>query len=188
MYTPTDFKNGLTLEWKGNLYQVVEFLHVKPGKGAAFVRTKFRNLTTKKILEESFRMNEQFKPAHVERKEMQYLYQSGDNYTFMDMKSYEQVELSKNDLGDNVTDFLKEEMVCSIMSCDGKVLSAELPNSIELIVQDTAPNEKGNTSSGGSKPAILETGASIDIPFFVNIGDKIRLNPQTREYQDRVKA
>ena len=107
MYTPTDFKNGLTLEWKGNLYQVVEFLHVKPGKGAAFVRTKFRNLTTKKILEESFRMNEQFKPAHVERKEMQYLYQSGDNYAFMDMKSYEQVELSKNDLGDNVTDFLK---------------------------------------------------------------------------------
>lgn len=188
MYTPTDFKNGLTLEWKGDLYQVVEFLHVKPGKGAAFVRTKLKNLNNKKTIEASFRMNEQFKPAHVEKTEMQYLYQSGDNYAFMDMKSFEQMELSKSDLGSNVTDFLKEEMVVMVVTCDGKILTAELPNSIELEVTETAPNEKGNTSSGGSKPATLETGANVDVPFFVNIGDKIRLNPQTREYQDRVKA
>jgi elongation factor P len=188
MLTPTDFRNGLTLKWKGTLYQVVEFLHVKPGKGAAFVRAKLKNLNNKSVVEQTFRMNEQFEPAHIEKKEMQYLYASGDLYAFMDMKSYEQMEFSKTDLGQNIIDFLKEETVCTFIMSEGKILSVELPNSIELLVVETAPNEKGNTSSGGSKPAKLETGAVINVPFFVEQGEKIRLNPQTREYQDRVKS
>ncbi len=189
MLTPTDFRNGLTVRWKNGIYQVTEFLHVKPGKGAAFVRAKLRNITTGSVLEECFRMNEQFEPAHVERKEMQYLYASGpDSYAFMDMKSFEQIELSKAEVGQNVLDFLKEETICSITVCDGKILGVVLPNSLELKIIDTAPNEKGNTATGGGgKPATLETGAVINVPFFVNLGEVIRVNPVTREYQDRVK-
>lgn len=187
MLTPTDFKNGLTVKWKGQVWQIVDFLHVKPGKGAAFVRTKMKNIETGGSREESFRMNEQFELVFVERKEMQYLYAAGDNYAFMDMKSYEQMELSKEDLGQDVIDFLKEETLCMVTSCEGKIVEVELPNSIELIITETAPNEKGNTSSGGTKPATLETGAVINVPFFIESGEKIRLNPRTREYQDRVK-
>ncbi len=188
MLTPTDFRNGLTVRWKNGIYQVTEFLHVKPGKGAAFVRAKLRNLITRNLVEESFRMNEQFEPAHVERKEMQYLYASGESYAFMDMKSFEQVELSKEEVGQDIIDFLKEETVCSITVCEGKILMVELPNSLELKIVDTAPNEKGNTATGGGgKPATLETGAIINVPFFVNQGELIRVNPHTREYQDRVK-
>ncbi len=187
MLTPTDFRNGLTFKWKGNIFQVLEFLHVKPGKGAAFVRSKLRNVQTGSTREETFRMNEQFEEMFVERKEMQYLYAAGDNYAFMDMKSYEQTELTKEILGKDVVDFLKEETICTITSCDGKIISVELPNSIELKIVETAPNEKGNTATGGSKPAILETGAVINVPFFVEQGEIIRLNPRTKEYQDRVK-
>lgn len=187
MLTPTDFKNGLTVKWKGQIWQVVEFLHVKPGKGAAFVRTKLKNVESGGSRDESFRMNEQFEPVFVERKEMQYLYQAGENYAFMDMKSYEQMEMTKEDLGKDVIDFLKEETLTMVTICEGKIIGVELPNSIELVITDTAPNEKGNTSSGGTKPATLETGAVINVPFFVELGEKIRLNPRTREYQDRVK-
>lgn len=187
MLTPTDFKNGLTVKWKGQIWQIVEFLHVKPGKGAAFVRTKMKNVETGGSREESFRMNEQFEAIFVERREMQYLYQSGDNYAFMDMKSYEQNEIPQDVLGKDVIDFLKEETICMVTSCERKIIDIELPNSIELNIVDTAPNEKGNTSSGGTKPATLETGAVINVPFFVENGEKIRLNPRTREYQDRVK-
>lgn len=187
MLTPTDFRNGLTVRWNSQLWQVVEFLHVKPGKGAAFVRTKLKNIETGANREESFRMNEQFEPVFVERKEMQYLYAAGDNYAFMDMKSYEQMELSEKVLGQDVIDFLKEEIVCTVTICEGKVISVELPNSIELKITETAPNEKGNTSSGGTKPATLETGAVIHIPFFIETGETIRVNPRTKEYQDRVK-
>lgn len=188
MLTPTDFKNGLTLRYKNGIYQVVEFLHVKPGKGAAFVRAKLRNLLTRNSVEDTFRMNEQFEPAMIDRKEMQFLYASGDHYTFMDMKNYEQVELMKDQLGDEITLFLKEETVCQVIECEGKILSVELPNSLELEVVETAPNEKGNTSSGGTKPAKLETGATINVPFFVETGETIRLNPQEKKYQDRVKS
>ena len=187
MLTPTDFKNGLTVKWKGQVWQVTEFLHVKPGKGAAFVRTKLKNVETGGSREESFRMNEQFEPVFVEKKEMQYLYQSGDNYAFMDMKSYEQIEITKEVLGQDVTDFLKEEIITMVTICEGKIIGVELPNSIELTITETAPNEKGNTSSGGTKPATLETGAVVNVPFFVESGEKIRLNPRTREYQDRAK-
>lgn len=187
MLTPTDFKNGLTVKWKGQIWQVVDFLHVKPGKGAAFVRTKLKNVETGANREESFRMNEQFEPIFVERKDMQYLYASGDNYAFMDMKSYEQMELTKENLGQDVIDFLKEETVCNVTECEGKVIGVELPNSLELKVTETAPNEKGNTSSGGSKPATLETGAVIHVPFFIEQGEMIRVNPRTKEYQDRAK-
>jgi elongation factor P len=187
MLTPTDFKNGLTVKWKGQIWQVVEFLHVKPGKGAAFVRTKLKNVESGGSRDESFRMNEQFEAVFVERKEMQYLYQAGENYAFMDMKSYEQIEMTKEDLGKDVIDFLKEETLTMVTICEGKIIGVELPNSIELVITDTAPNEKGNTSSGGTKPAVLETGAVINVPFFVELGEKIRLNPRTREYQDRVK-
>lgn len=187
MLTPTDFKNGLTFKWKNGIYQVVEFLHVKPGKGAAFVRAKLRNLDSKTTVEDTFRMNEQFEPAHIDRREMQYLYKSGDNFAFMDMKSYEQMELTKDQVTDDVILFLKEEIVCQVTFCDGKVLAVELPNSLELIVEETAPNEKGNTSSGGTKPAKLETGATINVPFFIETGEKIRVNPIEKKYQDRVK-
>lgn len=187
MLTPTDFKNGLTVKWKSQIWQVAEFLHVKPGKGAAFVRTKLKNVETGGTREESFRMNEQFEAVFVERKEMQYLYAAGENYAFMDLKSYEQIELTKAELGKDVMDFLKEETICTVTICEAKVIGVELPNSIELKIIDTAPNEKGNTSSGGTKPATLETGAVINIPFFVENGETIRLNPRTREYQDRVK-
>lgn len=187
MLTPTDFKNGLTLKWKNGIYQVVEFLHVKPGKGAAFVRAKLRNLLTKSTLEDTFRMNEQFEPAQIDRREMQFLYPSGDIYSFMDMKTYEQMELNKDDVGEESILFLKEETVCTVILCEGKVLTIELPNSIELKIVETAPNEKGNTSSGGTKPAKLETGATINVPFFVEQGETIRVNPQTKQYQDRVK-
>lgn len=188
MLTPTDFKNGLTVKWKGQVWQVAEFLHVKPGKGAAFVRTKLRNVETGGMREESFRMNEQFEAVFVEKKEMQYLYASGENYAFMDMKSYEQSEISTDVLGKDVTNFLKEETTCMMTICEGKVIGVELPNSIELKIVECAPNEKGNTSSGGSKPATLETGAVINVPFFVENGEVIRLNPRTKEYQDRVKS
>ena len=188
MLTPTDFKNGLTLKWKGAVYQVAEFLHVKPGKGAAFVRTKLRNVENGNLREESFRMNESFEEVYVERRDMQYLYAAGpEAYTFMDMTSYEQMELGADVLGKDVVDFLKEEIVCQVMMSEGKIMGVTLPNSIELQVTETAPNEKGNTSSGGTKPATLETGATINIPFFIETGEFIRVNPQTREYQDRVK-
>lgn len=187
MITPTDFRNGLTLRWKGQLYQVIEFLHVKPGKGAAFVRSKLRNIENGSNREETFRMNEQFEEVFVERKEMQYLYAAGENFAFMDMKSYEQTEFSKEVLGKEIIGFLKEEVICTVTICEGKIISVELPNSIELRIVETAPNEKGNTATGGSKPAILETGAVINVPFFVETGELIRLNPRTKEYQDRVK-
>lgn len=187
MLTPTDFKNGLTIKWKHGLWQVVEFLHVKPGKGAAFVRAKLKNITTKNTVEDTFRMNEQFEAAHIEKKEMQYLYAAGENFAFMDLKSYEQLELTTEQLGKDVLDFLKEETVCMVTFCDGQILGVELPNSLTLEVKETAPNEKGNTSSGGTKPAILETGATVNVPFFVETGEKIRVNPITREYQDRAK-
>ena len=187
MYTPTDFKNGLTLRWKNSIYQVVEFLHVKPGKGAAFVRAKLRNLITKSVLEDTFRMNEQFEPAHIDRTEMQFLFSAGDRYTFMNMKTYEQIELGKEDVGEDVILFLKEEVICTVTSNEGKVLQVELPNTLELQVVDCAPNEKGNTSSGGTKPAKLETGATINVPFFIEIGETIRINPIEKKYQDRVK-
>jgi elongation factor P len=188
MLTPTDFKTGLTVKWKGQIWQVAEFLHVKPGKGAAFVRTKLKNVETGSMREESFRMNEQFEPVFVERKEMQFLYATGDQYSFMDMKSYEQMDIDKATLGQDITDFLKEEMICTMVISEGKVMGVDLPNSIELKIIDTAPNEKGNTSSGGTKPAKLETGAMINVPFFVENGETIRLNPKTKEYQDRVKS
>lgn len=187
MLTPTDFKNGLTLKWKNGIYQVTDFLHVKPGKGAAFVRTKLKNLVTGSTLEDTFRMNEQFEAALVERKEMQYLYAAGENFAFMDMKSYEQTELTRDQIGEDLLGFLKEETTCSVTMCEGKILGIELPNSLELVIKDTAPNEKGNTSSGGTKPAVLETGATINVPFFVEQGEKVRVNPNTKEYQDRVK-
>lgn len=189
MLTPTDFHNGLTLKWKGAIWQVVQFLHVKPGKGAAFVKAKLKNLLTKSTLEDTFRMNEQFESAHIDRKEMQYLYASGpESYTFMDLKSYEQTDLTKDQLGQDVIDFLKEETVCSVVECEGQILTVELPNSIELKVTETAPNEKGNTQSGGTKPAKLETGATIGVPFFIETGELIRVNPVTKTYQDRVKS
>lgn len=187
MLTPTDFKNGLTVKWKGQIWQISDFLHVKPGKGAAFVRTKLKNVETGGSREESFRMNEQFEGVFVERKSMQYLYQAGDNYTFMDMKSYEQMEIDKAAIGQDVIDFLKEEVLSTVTVCEDKVIGVELPNSIELVVTETPPNEKGNTSSGGGKPATLETGAVIQVPFFVEQGETIRVNPRTKEYQDRVK-
>lgn len=187
MLTPTDFKTGLTVKWKGQIWQVVEFLHVKPGKGAAFVRTKLKNVENGSSREESFRMNEQFEAIFVEKKEMQYLYSSGDSYSFMDMKSFEQMEISKEILGQEIIDFLKEEIICFVVLCEGRIISVDLPNSIELKILETAPNEKGNTSSGGTKPATLETGATINIPFFIETGEVIRVNPKTREYQDRVK-
>jgi elongation factor P len=179
-----DFKTGLTLEIDSALLQVVEFLHVKPGKGAAFVRTKLRNVLTGQVLEKTFRAGEKLETAHLEKNDMEYLYNDGNEYTFMDNTSYEQIAISVAMIGDGVK-YLKENMVCMVMRHNGIVVMVEIPNHVELMVTETPPNDKGNTASGGTKPATLETGAVVQVPFFVTNGDKIRVDTRNNQYLDR---
>ena len=176
--TAGDFRNGMTFEYDGNLMQVVEFQHVKPGKGAAFVRTKMKNIITGSVTETSFNPTAKFEQAVVERKEMQYLYNDGDLYYFMDMETYDQMPLSKDKLGDNFR-FVKEETMCKILSWNGNVFSVEPPTFVELVVTECEPGVKGNTATNVQKAAVVETGATIKVPIFINEGDKIRID--TRE-------
>ena len=184
MISVNDLKNGLTLELDNGLWSVVEFLHVKPGKGAAFVRTKLKNVETGNVLEKTFRAGEKVAKAMLNRKEMQYLYKAGDEFVMMDMESYEQLQLTSDQVGDGVK-YLKENMIIQILLHNGRVIGVDLPAHVELEVIDTPPAEKGNTAQGGTKPAKVETGAVVNVPFFVANGDIIRIDTRSNEYLDR---
>ena len=187
MLSAGDFRNGVTFELDGDVMQVVEFQHVKPGKGAAFVRTKMKNVITGAVTERSFNPTEKFENAYVERKDMEYLYNDGDLYYFMDGETYEQVPISKNILSDNFK-FVKENMICKIVSYKGNVFSVEPPLFVELVVTETEPGVKGDTATNVTKPATLETGAGIKVPLFINEGDIIKIDTRTSEYLQRVTA
>ena len=175
MVTAGDFRNGVTFEMDGKVYQIVEFQHVKPGKGAAFVRTKIRNVIEGSVVERTFNPTEKFPTAFVERKDMEYSYADGDLYYFMDSETYELVPVSKNELDDNFK-FVKENMVCKVLSYKGKVFGVEPPTFVELAVTQTDPGFAGNTATNATKPATLETGCEIRVPLFLNDGDMIRID------------
>ena len=179
-----DFKNGVTFEMEGKVVQVIEFQHVKPGKGAAFVRTKLRDVINGSVIEKTFSPTDKFPPAHIERKDMQYMYNDGDLYYFMDMESYEQIPVGKDMLDDNFK-FVKEEMMCRINSYKGSVFSVEPPMFVELTITDTEPGFKGDTATGTTKPATLETGAVIKVPLFIDNGTVIHIDTRTGEYLER---
>lgn len=182
--TAGDFRNGVTFEMDGNVFQVVEFQHVKPGKGAAFVRTKYKNVITGSVLENSFNPTAKFETAYVERKDMQYLYSDGDLYYFMDPETFEQLPLNGSILGDSFK-FVKEEMICKVISFKGNVFAVEPPTFVELEVTDTEPGLAGNTATNTLKPATLETGAVIKVPLFINIGEVLKIDTRTGEYLSR---
>ena len=179
-----DFKNGVTFEMDGQVVQVIEFQHVKPGKGAAFVRTKLKNVITGAIVEKTFSPTDKFPPAYVERRDMQYLYNDGELYYFMDMDTYEQIPVGKDLLGENFK-FVKEEMICKVVSYKGSVFSVEPPTFVELVVTETEPGVKGDTATGATKPATVETGAQVKVPLFVDAGTKIKIDTRTGEYLAR---
>ena len=180
-----DFRNGLTIEWEGGVCQVVEFQHVKPGKGAAFVRTKLKNIKSGGVVEKSFRPTEKFEQAHIERSDMQYLYADGEMYNFMDNETYEQIALSADQVGDSLK-FVKENDNVKMLSHGGEVFAIEPPISVELEVTETEPGVKGDTATGATKPAVVETGAKVLVPLFVNQGDRIQIDTRTGEYTKRV--
>lgn len=185
MISAGDFRNGLTFEFEGNVYQVVEFQHVKPGKGAAFVRTKMKNVISGAVVERTFNPTEKVEQARIERKEMEYLYEDGGLYYFMDQETYEQTPLSKEQLGDALK-FIMENMTVKILSYKGNVFAVEPPTNVELKVVETEPGVKGNTATNVTKPAKVESGAVITVPMFVNEGDVIRIDTRTGEYLARV--
>ena len=185
MISAGDFKNGLTFEMDGNVMQVIEFQHVKPGKGAAFVRAKLKNVISGATLEQTFNPTAKFAAAVVERKDMQYLYQDGDLYYFMDNETYDQVPLNSDKLPDSFK-FVKEGMECRLVSFKGNVFSVEPPMFVELEVTHTEPGVKGNTATNATKPATVETGAEIKVPMFINEGDVIKIDTRTGEYLERV--
>ncbi len=185
MISSNDFKRGMTIEVDGAVWVILESMHVKPGKGQAFVRTKLRNIKTESTVERTFRAGEKVAKAHIDKRAMQYLYVMDDQYYFMDTDSYEQFFLSEEYLGDQVL-YLKENMVIDVMMYDGAVIGVELPSHINLEVVETEPGIKGDTVSGASKPAKLETGATVQVPLFVNVGDVIRVDTRTATYIERV--
>ena len=184
MVSAGDFKNGITIEWDGGVWQIIEFQHVKPGKGAAFVRTKLKNIISGGVVETSFRPTDRFENAIIDRKAMQYLYNDGDMYYFMDNETFEQIALNNDQIGDALK-FVKENEECRICSYKGSVFSVEPPLFVELEITDTEPGFKGNTATGATKPAIVETGAQVNVPMFVNQGDKIKIDTRTGEYLSR---
>ena len=184
MLTAGDFKNGVTFEKDGQVCQVIEFQHVKPGKGAAFVRTKYKNVVTGAIREESFNPTAKFENAVIERRDLEYLYNDGDLYYFMDQESYEQIPLNAEKLGDNFK-FVKENTVCRICSFKGNVFSVEPPTFVELRVTETEPGVRGDTATNVTKAATLETGATIKVPIFINEGDLLRIDTRSGEYLER---
>ena len=185
MVSAGDFKNGITIEIEGNIYQIMEFQHVKPGKGAAFVRTKLKNIISGGVVEKTFRPTEKFENAHIERKDMQYLYQDGDLYNFMDMETYDQIALNSDVVGDALK-FVKENETVKICSHNGNVFSVEPPLFVELEITETEPGFKGDTAQGATKPAIVETGATVMVPLFVETGDVLKIDTRTGEYLSRV--
>ena len=184
--TAGDFRNGKTFEMDGKVMQVIEFQHVKPGKGAAFVRTKMKNVVTGAVTETSFNPTAKFEEAFIERKDMEYSYNDGDLYYFMDQETYDMIPLNKDLLGDAFR-FVKENTVCKVMSYKGNVFGVECPNFMDLVVTETEPGFAGNTATNVTKPAVLETGAEIKVPLFIDIGDKITIDTRTGEYLSRCK-
>ncbi len=180
-----DFRNGLTLEMDGGIYTVIEFQHVKPGKGSPFVRTKMKNIKNGGIVEKTFRPTEKLPQAHIERKEYQYLYADGDLYNFMDTENYEQVALDAESIGDSLK-FVKENEMVKLCSHNGQVFAIEPPLFVELEITESEPGVKGDTATGATKPAVVETGATVYVPLFVNQGDKIKIDTRTGEYLSRV--
>ena len=185
MISAGDFRNGVTIEFEGNIYQIIEFQHVKPGKGAAFVRTKLKNIISGGVVEKTFRPTEKCPTARIDRKDMQYLYSDGDLFHFMDTESYEQIALNADQIGDSLK-FVKENEMCKVCSHNGNVFSVEPPLFVELEITDTEPGFKGDTATGATKPAIVETGAQVAVPLFVELGDKIKIDTRTGEYLSRV--
>ena len=185
MITAGDFRNGMTFEEDGNVMQVVEFQHVKPGKGAAFVRTKLKNVITGGVVEKTFRPTEKVEEAHIEKKNMEYSYNDGDLYYFMDQETFDMLPISKDQIGDALK-FVKENMQVKILSFKGNIFAIEPPNIVELAITETEPGFAGNTATGATKPATLETGAIIQVPLFVNDTDIIRIDTRTGEYMERV--
>lgn len=185
MISAGDFKNGVTLEIDGNVVQIIEFQHVKPGKGAAFVRAKLKNVINGGVVGKTFRPTEKFPQARIERQDMQYLYSDGDLYNFMNMETYDQIALNKETIGDALK-FVKENEMVKICSHNGNVFAVEAPLFVELEVTETEPGFKGDTAQGATKPATVETGATVNVPLFVNTGDKIKIDTRSGEYLSRV--
>ena len=185
MISAGDFRNGVTIELEGNVFQIIEFQHVKPGKGAAFVRTKLKNIKNGGVVEKTFRPTEKCDAARIERADMQYLYSDGDLFHFMDVETYEQIALNKDEIGDALK-FVKENEMVKMLSHNGQVFSVEPPLFVELEITETEPGFKGDTATGASKPAIVETGAQVMVPLFVETGDKIKIDTRTGEYLSRV--
>jgi elongation factor P len=185
MITSNDFKTGMTIELKGEIYQIIEFLHVKPGKGAAFVRSKIKNLRTGATVDHTFKGGEKVAKAHIDKKTMQYLYNDGMGYVLMDTETFEQITLPPEKLGEDKK-FIKENMMISILMYGEEVIGLELPNFVELEVTETEPGIKGDTASGGSKSATLETKAVVQVPLFIEQGDVIKIDTRKGEYMERV--
>lgn len=185
MISAGDFRNGVTLEMEGNIYQIIEFQHVKPGKGAAFVRTKLKNIINGGVVEKTFRPTEKFPQARIDRVEMQYLYTDGDLFHFMNTETYDQIALNQDAIGDALK-FVKENEMVKICSHNGNVFAVEPPLFVELEVTETEPGFKGDTATGATKPAIVETGAVVYVPLFVETGDKLKIDTRTGEYLSRV--
>jgi elongation factor P len=186
MVTAGDFRNGVTFEMDGQVLQIIEFQHVKPGKGAAFVRTKCRNVITGSVVERTFNPTDKFENAYIDRRDMQYLYNDGDLYYFMDNETYEQMPINADKLGDSFK-FVTENMVCKVLSYKGNVFGIEPPLFVDLVVTETEPGVRGDTATNVTKPAKLETGAEVKVPLFINEGEKIRIDTRTGEYLERSK-
>ncbi len=184
MISAGDFRNGLCFEMDNQVYQVVEFQHVKPGKGAAFVRTKYKNVKTGSVVERSFNPNEKFEQAQLDRRDMQYIYNDGELYYFMDQESYEQIPIHAEQIGEPIK-FLKEEAICKVLSYKGEIFSVELPITVELEITECEPGVKGDTANNASKYATLETGAVVKVPLFVNQNERIKVDTRTGEYLER---
>ena len=185
MISAGDFRNGITIELENNIYQIIEFQHVKPGKGAAFVRTKLKNIKSGGVIEKTFRPTEKCPQARIDRKDMQYLYSDGDLFHFMDVETYDQISLDAESIGDSLK-FVKENDMVKMCSHNGSVFAIEPPLFAELEITDTEPGFKGDTATGATKPAVVETGATVYVPLFVEQGDKIKIDTRTGEYLSRV--
>ena len=185
MISAGDFRNGITIEIDSNIFQIIEFQHVKPGKGAAFVRTKLKNIKSGGVIEKTFRPTEKCPQARIDRKDMQYLYSDGDLFHFMDQETFEQIALNEDSIGDALK-FVKENDICKVCSHNGSVFAIEPPLFVELEITETEPGFKGDTATGATKPAVVETGATVYVPLFVELGDKIKIDTRSGEYLSRV--
>ena len=185
MISAGDFRNGITIEIDSNIFQIIEFQHVKPGKGAAFVRTKLKNIKSGGVIEKTFRPTEKCPQARIDRKDMQYLYSDGDLFHFMDQETFEQIALNEDSVGDALK-FVKENDICKVCSHNGSVFAIEPPLFVELEITETEPGFKGDTATGATKPAVVETGATVYVPLFVEMGDKIKIDTRSGEYLSRV--